>query len=702
MSFLINHMSITSYLNELNEQQYKAATYPGKSLLVLAGAGSGKTKTLITRIAYFIKAGVSPSAIIAVTFTNKAAKELKERLQHYIPNTTGVYIGTFHRLSNLFLRKYGSFINVAQDFQIITPSDQKSIFKRIFVDLNREENQYCNHKNALNMLSRFYLDKTTKYDDLWQPVISGYLQYTHQKNLLDFDSLIEKAIELFANQDFKRIFSTNIQHLLIDEFQDTNPPQYRWIQELSSEQTHLTFVGDDDQSIYGFRGADVTIIQRVSNTYQDLYTIRLEQNYRSTPSILALANTIIAQNRQRLGKNLWTNNQEFGLPEINEYASEYEEAQGVCRAIHHLLHKGVDHTEIAILYRSNALSRLFEGEARKYQWPYKVSGGLPFFDREEIRDIMSYLQVIADPRQDRALLRIINKPARKIGQKTQDTLEEYAKQYQVSIWDAILALIPSFAPATKKALVGFVELIQSLNYQAQSLTFSDLTNQALNQTELLKIYQEQEQAEHKEDNLYEFVNAIVDFEKNYADISTIEQVKIFINEYFIDDSLNTDQEKGLTLSTCHAAKGLEWPYVFLVGMEKNIFPHENSQHHSEQEEERRLFYVAITRAKKQLRISYALKRQRFHEFLRQEPSPFITGLSPDLIKVPKASFQAVKTSVARPQSNHKKIIKHEIFGKGEVILLDELNDLITIKFLSVGQKSLRYSLAKKMLTDDIA
>lgn len=694
-------MSISNYLSELNDQQYKAATYPGKSLLVLAGAGSGKTKTLITRIAHFLEAGVSPSSIIAVTFTNKAARELKERLQQYIPNTTGVYIGTFHRLSNLFLRKYGVFINLAQDFQIITPSDQRSIFKRVFQDLNREENQYCNHKNALNMLSRFYLDKSTKYDDLWQPIISGYLQYIYQKNLLDFDGLIEKAIELFSNQDFKKMFSTNIQHLLIDEFQDTNPPQYRWIQELSSDHTHLTFVGDDDQSIYGFRGADVTIIQRVSNTYDDLYTIRLEENYRSTPSILSLANTIIAQNRQRLGKNLWTKNQEHGLPEIHEYASEYEEAQGVCRMIHHLLHKGVHHTDIAILYRSNALSRLFEAEARKYQWPYKVSGGLPFFDREEIRDIMSYLQVIADPRQDRALLRIINKPARKIGQKTQDTLEEYSKQYQVSIWDSILALIPSFTAGTKKALVGFIELIQSLTQQAQSLKFSDLTNQALNQTELIKVYQEQEQAEHKEDNLYEFINAIVDFEKNYEDLSTLEQIKIFINEYFIDDSLNTDQEKGLTLSTCHAAKGLEWPYVFLVGMEKNIFPHENSQHYTEQEEERRLFYVAITRAKKQLRISYALKRQRFHEFLRQEPSPFITGLSPDLIKNERTSFQKVKTSIARPQAIHKKLIKHEIFGKGEVILLDELNDLITIKFLSVGQKSLRYSLAKKMLTDDI-
>jgi DNA helicase-2/ATP-dependent DNA helicase PcrA len=697
--FLDNREVMKNYLDGLNQEQLEAVTFAGKNLLVLAGAGSGKTKTLITRIAHFIQAGIDPYYIVAVTFTNKAAKELKHRLTAVFPQAQGVHIGTFHRLSHLFLRKYGQFIGLNTNFQIITPSDQKRIFKNIFIKLNRAETQYCNQKSALSLLSEFYHNKNVQFDPNWQPIISAYIDHCSKDSLLDFDALIDKATLLYTQEEFKKKFSGLLQHILIDEFQDTNPSQFHWIRELADPGSKITLVGDDDQSIYGFRGADVKIIQKVSSTFQDIFTIRLEQNYRSTPAILKIANQVIACNKNRLGKDLWTSNTDDLRPIVIETLDEYQEAQEVSRQIHQLLNKGAKFSEIAVLYRSNALSRLLEAEARKYHWPYRVSGGLPFFDREEIRDIMSYLQLISDPRQNNAFLRVINKPARKIGLKTQEVLIDYANRYDVALWDALLALLPTFSAATKKALQGFVELIQMLKvYTLQASSLADVTHMILQQTELLLLYKQGELSESKEDNLYEFTRALLDFQAGSPQIAVIDLLSLFLNEYLLDDSpLESKDTDCLVFSTCHGAKGLEWPYVFLIGMEKNLFPHEQSHREDEIEEERRLFYVAITRAKKQLRISYALKRQKFNEILYPDPSPFLYEIRQEDIqwigKKNKKSLVSVK------KDKTSKRVKHHIFGEGEVIMLDLSEDVITINFDRVGQKMLRYSLAQKMIQD---
>jgi DNA helicase-2/ATP-dependent DNA helicase PcrA len=693
---------MTTYLNDLNSQQIEAVTFAGKNLLVLAGAGSGKTKTLVTRIAHFIKSGVRPQSIIAVTFTNKAARELRERLKLLFPHAVGVHIGTFHRLSHFFLRRYGFIIHLASNFQIITPSDQKRIFKNIFIQLNRTETQYCNQKTALNVLSDYYRDKSIQFDEAWSPIINTYIQQCARDGLIDFDGLIDKATQLYTHPEFKTSFSNQLEHVLIDEFQDTSPDQFRWICELVAPGAKTTLVGDDDQSIYGFRGADVRIIQKVSHTFEDIFTIRLEQNYRSTPAILTLANHVITHNKNRLGKNLWTTNKDSSLPTIIEAADEYQEIQEVCRQIHLLLNQGVQYSEIAVLYRSNALSRLLEAEARKYHWPYRVSGGLPFFDREEIRDIMSYLQVVSDPRHNTALLRILNKPARKIGPKTQDILVEYSAQYQVSVWDAILALMPTFSSMTQKALQRFVELVQSFKVLLLSgVTLADLTHHILQETQLLVLYQNAEQSENKEDNIYEFTKALLDFQgANTA--SSFDLLVNFLSEYLIDDSLHQEKNsEELVFSTCHGAKGLEWPYVFLIGMEKNLFPHEHSYREDEIEEERRLFYVAITRAKKELKISYALKRQRFNEFLYPEPSPFLYDIPKECVtwigkkNKNKSSLSTSKTT----DILLKKRIYHQVFGEGEVVMIDLNQDLMTVKFEKSGIKMLRHSLAQKMIQD---
>jgi DNA helicase-2/ATP-dependent DNA helicase PcrA len=701
------------YLNGLNQQQLQAVTFAGRNLLVLAGAGSGKTKTLITRIAHFMHIGVNPSQIVAVTFTNKAAKEIKVRLSTLFPEAKNVHIGTFHRLSHLFLRKHGELIKLDTNFQIITPSDQKKIFKNIFIKLNRAETQYANQKNALNLLSEYYYNKNLQFDESWRPIITAYIEQCERESLVDFDALIDKATLLFQQEDFKSRFGNQLQHVLIDEFQDTNPAQFHWIRELVQQGTKTTLVGDDDQSIYGFRGADIRIIQKVSSTFTDLHTIRLEQNYRSTPSILKLANHVIGGNKNRLGKELWTSNPDDQLPVIHESLDEYQEIQEVSRNIHLLLNRGVRYADIAVLYRSNALSRLLEAEARKYQWPYHVSGGLPFFDREEIRDIMSYLQLVVDPRNNNALLRVINKPARKIGNKTQDILLEYSSQYQVSLWDAMLTLTSTFPSTTKKALQQFIELIQSLKLflTQQAISLAELSHQILEQTQLSALYQNTDKGDSKEDNLYEFTRALIDFQSIYPEKSLIELLGLFLNEYLLDDTAHIEKEdNALVFSTCHGAKGLEWPYVFLIGMEKNLFPHEHSFREDEIEEERRLFYVAITRSKKQLRISYALKRQRYNEVLYPEPSPFLYEIPAECISwigkknqnnqhQKNMSRNSMFTKPNKTREFNLKKIKHNIFGIGQIINLDLDQDVIIIKFEQSGQKMLRYSLAKNMIQE---
>ncbi|MBM4222913.1 MAG: hypothetical protein FJ161_03850, partial [Gammaproteobacteria bacterium] len=621
-----------------------------------------------------------------------------------------VWIGTFHGLSNQFLRKYGSWIGLKSDFQIITPSDQKKIFKQLVtldgaLDLSASE-----QKNILYLLGEYYRNNSWPHDRQMRHLIERYLAYIKQNGLLDFDALIIAAQALFERPEFQQEVTRNIRHVLVDEFQDTNPAQFLWIQSLLKQGSCGTFVGDDDQSIYGFRGADLSIIQTAEMMLDGLWTIKLEQNYRSTPHILNLANTVIAQNKNRLGKTLWTDNPNHRQPVVIETINEYQEAQEVCRMIHELLHRGVAHQEIAILYRSHALSRLIEAESRKYQWPYQISGGLPFFEREEIRDIMSYLQVIDNPKQSIALMRIINKPARKIGEKTQQAIMEYAEKYNVSCWESMLNLLPGFAPQAQKAIRSFCELIEELRgMAAQTQSLATFADQVIARTQLLSAYNDQDSSDQKADNLYQFHLALRDYQlESQEDQQTL--LRAFLNDYLLDDRVERQTENCLTLSTCHAAKGLEWPYVFIIGAEKDYFPHEQSQDHPDMvEEERRLFYVAMTRAKKEVYFFHTRSRQKYHEMIAPKLTPFLEKIDGDLLEwrpIQKKDF-TINSSIARPQQKKiitnttqvAKILNHPILGVGNIITIDTKADAVTVNFRSLGVKVFRYSLCKDFISE---
>lgn len=702
---------MSSYLSALNDQQLKAATHAGRALLVLAGAGSGKTKTLIARAAHAIEAGASPSSLVIVTFTNKAARELKERLVAYLGGVADLHVGTFHGISHLFLRRYGHWIGCPRSFQIITPSDQKRLFRDIFVELNQREQGAFQHKNALHMLHQHNRFPEQEIPGPWQPVIERYHQRCEQEHLVDFDALIIKAIALYGRPEFQEQVTSSLQHVFVDEFQDTSPQQFQWVQLLLERGADCTFVGDDDQSIYAFRGADLSIIQQADLALPQLQTIKLEQNYRSTPAILNLANTVIAQNTKRLGKTLWTANDNANTPKVLVCRDEYEEAQQVSKIIHNLLHQGVPYEDIAVLYRSNALSRLLEAAARKYQWPYRVSGGLPFFEREEIRDMMAYLQLIVDPHHQGAFQRVINKPARKIGAKTQEKIGQHAHQYQCSLWDATLTLLPSMSGQTAAALRGFIDLIEGLRVLANTAHFGDLTALVLQNTQLLTAYEKADQAESKADNLYQFQQALADFLQRdplLDEESPLEALGRFLSEYLLDDLSDERAEKNsLVLSTCHAAKGLEWPYVIIVGAEDQLFPHEQSQSEQEIEEERRLMYVAITRAKKQLFFVQTRQRQRYQDLIFPQLSRFLTGLPSDLLIVersslppsPRRSAQRNYQAQDRPPGPQV-FMDHPLFGRGVVEWLSKEQDMLKARFPGQGIKTLRYSLCEPFLSTD--
>jgi DNA helicase-2/ATP-dependent DNA helicase PcrA len=700
-----------AYLSGLNEQQLKAATYAGKALLVLAGAGSGKTKTLIARAAHALKAGAPPQSLVIVTFTNKAARELKERLKRHVDNISDMYVGTFHSISHLFLRRYGHWIGCPRGFQIITPSDQKRMFREIFVQLNQKEQGAFQHKNGLSMLYQHYRYPTMALPLGWQNIIDCYKQRCEQEHLIDFDALIIKATQLYQRPEFQEYVTSSLQHIFVDEFQDTSPAQFEWVELLLAKNADCTLVGDDDQSIYAFRGADLSIIQQADLRLTGLQTIKLEQNYRSTPAILNLANTVIEQNKYRLGKTLWTANHDAQKPTVVVCRDEYDEADQVGKMIHQLLHQGAQYNEIAVLYRSNALSRLIEAQARKYHWPYKVSGGLPFFDREEIRDIMAYLQLIVDPHHQGAWLRVINKPARKIGNKTQEKIQEYAITYECSLWEASLRLLPSMNGHTAAALRGFIELIDELRTLAQKIRLQDLTTIVLQNTQLLNAYEKTEQAESKADNLYQFQQALTDFlEREIAlEIETpLDILGRFLSEYLLDDlSDQQADDNSLVMSTCHAAKGLEWPYVIIIGAEDQFFPHEQSSSDKEIEEERRLMYVAITRAKKQLFLTQARQRQRYQDLIFPSLSRFLEPIGSDLLIITRSASSgagAVPINQKRPTVVQKPLrqllMDHPLFGTGIVEWSSQEHNLLKVRFPKDGLKTLRYSLCEPFLRSE--
>jgi DNA helicase-2/ATP-dependent DNA helicase PcrA len=631
-----------SLLSGLNPEQRAAVELPAQSALILAGAGSGKTRVLTTRIAYLISTGqVSPHGILAVTFTNKAAKEMVTRLSAMLPiNTRGMWIGTFHGLCNRMLRAHFREANLPQTFQILDSGDQLSAIKRMMKAMNVDDEKYP-PREMLNFISGskeqgLRASDVEAYDPYTRRKVEVFAEYDTQcqrEGVVDFSELLLRCYELLSrNQPLREHYQERFKHILVDEFQDTNPLQYRWLKLLAGQNNALFAVGDDDQSIYAFRGANVGNMQELLRDFHVENVIKLEQNYRSHGNILDAANALIANNRNRLGKNLWT--AESGGEQLRVYEAEtdVDEAKFIVDEIQELQKDGVHLTEMALLYRSNAQSRVLEHALVSAGLSYRVYGGLRFFERQEIKHTMAYLRLMENTDDDNSLLRIINFPTRGIGARSIEQLQEAARINNTTLWDA--------AARAGGKVTAFVGLIEALRSATAGLPLPEIVDHVLQHSGLVDHYKNEtgakkREAEERLENLNELINAATLFVHENEDDS----LTAFLTHASLESGEHQagDSDDALHLMTVHAAKGLEFHTVFITGLEEDLFPHQNSQNvDGGLDEERRLMYVAITRARRRLYLTFAQRRMlhgqthygRVSSFLRELPEALLQWITP--------------------------------------------------------------------------
>ena len=654
-------------IEQLNSEQRTAVTTDAQYVLVLAGAGSGKTKVLTTRMAWLIEQGLaSPGGILAVTFTNKAAKEMLSRISGLLPiNTRAMWIGTFHGLCNRLLRAHYHDAGLPQSFQILDMQDQQAAIKRLLklhnVDTEKhppkDVQHFINHCKEKGWRPKDVVPS----DPLEFRLIELYELYQAQcdkEGVVDFAELLLRAYELLKNNaPIREHYQRRFRHILIDEFQDTNDLQYNWLRLLAGQQNAIFAVGDDDQSIYAFRGANVGNMQDFERDYARGNIIRLEQNYRSFNHILGSANALIANNAHRLGKNLWTDRGEGEPIRVNELSDDRLEAQWIVDEIRSLIREGVEQQEIAVLYRSNAQSRVLEHAFFSSGLPYRVYGGLRFFERQEVKHVLAYLRLIHNMDDDTSFLRVVNFPARGIGARTLENLNDAANQIGCSLAMATGAL--KGAPAAK--LADFLGLIKKLSDMAKVLTLPDLIQQVLHDTGIEAFYKAERDGEERLENLQELVNAAKVFcvEESFESLAAAQLVEVqasdenndmpfpekisalmmFLSHASLEAGDNQAKygEQAIQLMTIHAAKGLEFNVVFVAGMEQGLFPHRNSIIAEDGlEEERRLMYVAITRARERLYLSGAHERMLYgqteyttrSQFLEEIPEEHTKWLCP--------------------------------------------------------------------------
>jgi len=642
----------SSLLSGLNPEQRAAVELPAQSALILAGAGSGKTRVLTTRIAYLISSGAaSPHGILAVTFTNKAAKEMVTRLSAMLPiNTRGMWIGTFHGLCNRMLRAHHREANLPQTFQILDSGDQLSAIKRLMKAMNVDDEKYP-PREVQNFISSskeqgLRAHEVEAYDPYTRRKVEIFAEYDAQcqrEGVVDFSELLLRCYELLQrNAQLREHYQERFRHILVDEFQDTNPLQYRWLKLLAGKSNSLFAVGDDDQSIYAFRGANVGNMQELLRDFHVESVIKLEQNYRSHGNILDAANALISNNRNRLGKNLWTAENGGEKLRVYEAATDVDEAAFIVDEIRQLHSEGVNLKEIALLYRSNAQSRVLEHALVSAGLSYRVYGGLRFFERQEIKHALAYLRLMENGDDDNALLRIINFPTRGIGARSIEQLQEAAKQNNTTLFDA--------AARAGGKVSAFVALIESLRSATRELPLPEIMEHVLHHSGLVAHYQNETGAKKREsqerlENLNELVNAATLFVHENEDDS----LTAFLTHTSLEAGEHQagDQDDALHLMTVHAAKGLEFHTVFITGLEEGLFPHQNSQNvDGGLDEERRLMYVAITRARRRLYLSFAQSRMLHGQvsygmassFLRELPEGLLHWITPRIAQ--RNSFAA--------------------------------------------------------------
>ena len=704
---------MTDLLDGLNDKQLEAVTLPYQSALILAGAGSGKTRVLTTRIAWLIQTGqVSPNGLLSVTFTNKAAKEMLSRLSAMMPiNTRGMWVGTFHGLCNRFLRAHHREARLPALFQILDSADQLSAIKRVMKLMNVDDEKfppkqvqsYINGAKEEGLRSE-HMDAYDKHSEKLREIYAEYDAQCQREGVVDFAELLLRCYEVLSRETaLREHYQSRFKYVLVDEFQDTNRLQYMWLKLLAGKDNCVFAVGDDDQSIYAFRGARVGNMLDFEHDFQIKNLIKLEQNYRSHSNILDAANAIITHNRNRLGKNLWTAAGAGEPVRVYQAYNDMEEARFVVEEVKMLHAEGQALGDMALLYRSNAQSRVLEHALFTAGLPYRVYGGLRFFERAEIKHALAYLRLIANPDDDTALLRVINFPTRGIGARSLEQLQEAARQNNGSLWQAAVEKAGS-TPKPGKGIEGFVTLIKLLQEACTGLTLPEMIDQATTLSGLRQHYQNEKEGEDRIANLDELVNAAVAFVQEHEDTALVDFLtfaSLEAGEHQADPGRD-----ALQLMTVHAAKGLEFSTVFIGGLEEGLFPHEQSMYEANGlEEERRLMYVAVTRARRRLYLSHAQSRLLHGQVRYGIPSRFLDEIPEELLKRinSKPEPKAVESTYAPARSQSAnypwrigQAVAHQKFGQGVVVSYEgNADDLrVQVNFGNAGMKWLALEYAK--------
>lgn len=723
----------SSILSGLNPEQLKAVTYSGGSLLVLAGAGSGKTKVLTTRMAWLIEhSQLGVSEILAVTFTNKAAREMLHRVGKILRvDIRFMWVGTFHSIALRILRAHYQDAGLPQSFQIIDSGEQLTLIKRLIKQKNLDENKYTPRdlQNFINYqkehgLRANQLNPESLRTQYWVELYALYEEVCNRDGLVDFTELLLRCYELLSFNDLiLNRYRNQFRHLLVDEFQDTNQLQYKWLQLLVGTQNTIFAVGDDDQSIYSFRGAKVGNMHAFMRDFNSPDPLRLEQNYRSTPTILSAANAIIDNNSERIGKKLWTESQQQEKIRLYEGYTEEDEAFFVVDEIKNLHNnEGIALSDMAILYRSNAQSRVFEQHLYNRGILYKVYGGLRFFDRLEVKRVLAYLRLIVNPHDNEAFLRVVNFPTRGIGVKTVEALQELSASNQVSLFDAVSLLTGK----TKQTVTKFTDLILTMQEESKILNLPETMSYIIETSGIRTHFEaDKKEGEERLENLNELVTAVSGFVPEDPNNPLLEFLAYAVLESV--DNQASLQESAVQLMTVHAAKGLEFKVVFVVGLEDGLFPHDNSLDSQKNlEEERRLMYVAVTRARERLFLLRACSRLLWGKRISAPISRFVNEIPPELIMnisgVSKIGYSQLGdydqginqndyiTQVDNPESKTSRIalkdknvtlkigdmVRHAKFGSGKILRLNEDGKKMTaeIFFIGVGKKVLDLNIAQ--------
>ena len=709
-------MDVTSILAKLNSAQEEAVTSDKKHLLVLAGAGSGKTRVLVHRIAWTIQVeNASPYSILAVTFTNKASKEMRERIDELMGmSLRGMWVGTFHGLAHRLLKAHWRDAKLPENFQILDSDDQLRLVKRVMRSMDLDEQRWppkqaqwwINGQKDEGLRSTHIQEGGDPFLATMLRIYRGYEETCERLGVIDFAELLLRALELWKNNpEVLNHYQQRFQHILVDEFQDTNAVQYAWLRILAGKVSAVTAVGDDDQSIYGWRGAKVENILSYERDFPGTHIVKLEQNYRSTANILLAANAVIDKNPERLGKVLWTDAGEGETIALYAAFNEHDESRYIADRIQSWVNDGNRREDAAILYRSNAQSRVLEAALLQADIPYRIYGGQRFFERLEVKNALAYLRLMLNCHDDVAFERVINTPTRGIGDRTLELIRQLAREQETSMWGASVIIVKEsrLAARATNAVAMFIELINEMSGQHDEVTLAEQAENAIQHSGLIEMHRREkgERGQARVENLEELVSACRNFDPEDHDLAVLPQ---FLDQVALDsgDRQADEDQDAVQLMTLHSAKGLEFPLVFIAGMEENLFPHKMSiDEPGRLEEERRLAYVGITRAMQKLYLTFAESRSIYGSESFNSVSRFVRDIPQEVIEEVR-----LQNNIARPTTyaagaiqsdpgadtgfNLGQQVIHNVYGEGAILNFEGNGPRarVHIRFETVGTKIL--------------